>query len=372
MPRPTPATPATPASSRSPEMASASPSTCDLFRATAILSFNVVLTFLQGGFFSIVCPAEIAIFAPDQAALFNGLFMGLGAIINVFSPPVGYLADHFGRRPLLLLGALFVAIGEGLLLVGVYSRHVSYLGLWVFFLGFLLLQVGTVVLTTCFNALVADLAAQMPAKSGLLSSIFGLYSLVGAAMSFIVGGIVFPVSENEHNFYWFALVITGVAIVALVLSIPKEADERKRGRGTGSDAPPTRGCCSLACSTFSEWWNDVEYGPWRAVVLSRCLYFFSAGSWGAAAYYFLVDCTDAGSPKEAGKTMAYIAFISLASSLIAAYPSGLLSDRVGSVPCTVLSTTITGLIFVYYPFVDKTSMVLALIPLYGIAQQICE
>jgi MFS family permease len=332
-----------------------------LCRVTAVLLYNLVLQFITNGFNAVVIPIELSIWKPSQTALYSGLMTGIGSTIMATSPIVGHYADAFGRRPVIVLGAFIVSCGEALLIMGVYTRNTSSdFGFTLYSSGYLVTQIGTVLMSTCFNAMVADLSSEYPHKAGKISAIYGLYGLTGAMLSYVAAGFIFPVSKSNHLFYWFAAAVTTVANIALLLSVPPSPPKDKSDQASESGLRR----CGVVCSL---WMCSDDYLPWRRVVASRALYFFGGGVFGALILFFFYDCTDSADPVS---TMGITAVVSLTGSLVAAYPAGMLADRFGSVICVFLAGILMAIVFTAVPLLDNTSMILFFIPFYGMAQQV--
>lgn len=327
-------------------------------RLTVALSYNMILTFVTNGLVAIACPTDLAIFAPDNAALLNGLLMGFGALINSTGPVVGHLMDRFGRRRLMFIGAVLLCIGIGTLLLGVYTRSIHHFGLWVYSLGYILTNIGTLIMTTGFNAIVGELSLKTPERSGTISSIFGLYGLVGATLSFVAAGLVFPVSKTGHNIYWFTLILAGASNAAFILTIP--SDEKP-------DATVTRNTNmrNRCFEVLAEWYSSEKYKPWRYVVVSRMLYYFAGGVFNGSILYFLHDCTDSADPAS---SMAIIAVFSIGGSFLAAWPAGKLSDAFGPFSCVLISGIAMSFFLASTPFLSSITIITCIVPIYGMAQ----
>jgi len=132
--------------------------------STLVLSYCFVLSFTANGILVIAAPIDLAIFEPSKAALLNGILGGISACISLFGPVVGHFADKHGKRFYMILGSVFFTVGIMLLLVGVYTRYSETLvkhGLGIYFIGIIIAQVGSLLLSTCFNAMVADLTHEV-------------------------------------------------------------------------------------------------------------------------------------------------------------------------------------------------------------------
>ena len=298
------------------------PKDVGLCRVTAALLYNLVLSFLQNGLTAIIVPQELSNFAPDKAALFTGILIGAGALINATSPIVGYFVDRAGRRPLLMFGAALVSGGVTLFIIGATSRSLP-----IYFTAYLVTQIGTVIMLTVFNAMVADLSASMPNKAGRISGIYGFYGLVGSMFSYVAAGILFPVSKKNHTFYYFTAVVTLLSNVALLAAVPPSPPRSAEALMSEVVEAPWH---VRVRQVAGEWCGSEAYHPWRRVVLSRTLYYFGGGVFSGYILFFLIDRTDAKDPLS---DMSVLAVLALSGSFLAAWPAGLLSDSFGSVAC---------------------------------------
>ena len=322
---------------------------------SSVLSYNAVAMFLANGLVAITVPLQMSIFAPKKAALFTGVCVGMGASANLLGPAIGSVADRLGDRKLMLVGALVVTLGTGMLLGGVLAFSLA-----LFFCGFVLLQLGFVTTITCMNSMVAALSAATPKKAGAFASVYGIYGLVGAFFSFMACGLIFPVSKGHPEIFWciVAMSFAGVGVVA----VSSEAPRDKAAKSLGS---PHRG--SSPCNVLGEWFGSRAYKKWRTVVTSRFLYFFATGTFNASIIFYFTDCTDAKRPAEA---MAITAVISIAGSFLAALPAGKLTDRFGCVECAALGSSVVGVFFIFMPFLYSIDVFYAMVPAYGMAQQL--
>jgi MFS family permease len=270
----------------------------------------------------------------------------------------------------IVIGAFLVTAGEVLLIMGVYTRpSASKFGFTLYFGGYLVVQVGTVLMSTCFNAMVADLSAERPEKAGKISAIYGVYGLTGATLSFIAAGIIFPVSKSNHSFYWFAAAVTIVSNVALLVSVPPSPTRAvgEEDEATAASASSSSGGLRRFAQVCSIWFCSAAYMPWRRVVASRALYYFSGGVFGALMLFFLYDCTDSTDPSG---DLGLIAMASLAGSFSAAYPAGVVSDRFGSVVCVIIAGFLMALTFALMPTLSTLLPIFFIVPFYGMAQQV--
>ena len=328
-----------------------------LLRVTAVLLYNLILSFLQNGLTAIVVPTELSNFAPEKAALFSGILISVGALINATSPIVGYFVDRIGRRPLLIIGAALVSGGVTLFIIGATTRSLP-----IYFTAYLVVQVGSVIMLTVFNAMVADLSSSMPNKAGRISGIYGFYSLVGSMFSYVAAGVLFPVTPKDHMFYYFTAVVTLISNVALLFAMPPSPPRSAETlMGEVVEAPWHARVWEVA----GEWCGSEAYHPWRRVVLSRTLYYFGGGVFSGYILYFLIDRTDAVDPLS---DMTILAVLALSGSFLAAWPAGRLSDSYGSVACVLVAGSVMSAVYAIIPTLIHVQILYFIVPFYGAAQ----
>ncbi len=363
-----------------------------------VLVYGLVIGIVQNGLIAIAVPRDISFYLPNHAALANGLLIGAGCVTHLLGPIIGDLSDKFGRRRVIHVGAGIVTAGVCGLAVAVYIRSLT--GFVFYCLSYLVTQTGYVVVLTGFQTLVADFGAAIPSKLGAISGLWGLYQLLGSLLSYVIAGVVFPVTDKAHGFYLFMLGLVLCSNIALAriptrltslrtaigsadalqfssrgsLNNPvagadrKElGEEQERLGGEAAEEQDLDGVGLASCGgAVTTWWQHDRYYGFRAVILARFLYFYFVGVFGAYALYFLQDCTDA-----TNATAAYtlIAVFSMAGSLLAVWPAGKLSDYSGPLSCSVFGSLLIGILMSVISFFDKILIFLIIIPVYGIAQQ---
>jgi len=110
-----------------------------------------------------------------------------------------------------------------------------------------------------------------------------------------------------------------------------------------------------------------DYGAWRATCLARLVFFFGLGTFSSLGLYFMEDQTDAG--EHATQIFTYVALISLGCSLITVWPAGKLSDTFGPSTIAAIGTMFMATVLFILPFLSTTTLVMIVIPFYGVAQQ---
>lgn len=136
--------------------------------------------------------------------------------------PVGLLADRFGRKSIMILGTILLAVASFL-----NATAVHY---WEFVLYRLIGGVGSAMWITSRQALLADILK--PSERGRVLSYFSSFILIGSAAGPTVGGFVVAFWDIRAPFYFYSL----LGIVSLLLTI-KWIEEPKNVRTRHSDDP---------------------------------------------------------------------------------------------------------------------------------------
>lgn len=195
----------------------------------------------------------------EQKNLWWGRISGVGAIEAMIGPALfGYLSDRclsrFGRRrPFIALGAGITALA--LLFLGSADR------LWMYFAGYLALQISDDVATGPYAALVPDLVPEERRgyASGILSQLQLLAQIAAAVVAFTL---------SKNVLLLFAL-IAGVNILcaALVLITVREpraalgarADGRARLAGDAEKAPGLAAKLARGARNWAEPWQSRDF-----------------------------------------------------------------------------------------------------------------
>merc|ERR1712166_1248879 len=296
---------------------------------------------------------------------------------NLASPLVGIMSDRLGsRRPLMVAGAATVTLAvAGMLLsvLGVFGPRSTF-SFILFSLSYLMMQSGCTMLSVSFSGLIADFGKRLPSKVGTISGVWSLFQLTGATAGYLLSGLICPVQLNDHQFYWILAVLVVLANFGLLRLPPELLVVHKTtvvttATGTDMDTDTsTDGSDGITpLSLWSQWWSSHEYGAWRCVCLARLVFFFGLGTFQSLALYFMEDQTDAGS--HATQVLTYVSLISLGCSLLTVWPAGKLSDRWGPAVIAAFGTVVMSAVLFVLPLLKTTTMMMLIIPLYGVAQQ---
>lgn len=238
----------------------------------------------------------------DAAAI--GLAFGLFSLSAVAARPlVGWLVDNWGRKPVLLVGAVIFSLSPAL--------YVLAGSLWPFMIVRLFHGVGIAAFTTAYTTIVADLAP--PERRGEAIGLSGVTNNLGMVVTPAVGAW----TASQWGYGLHLAISAGITAVSIPLLLP--VAEPERAPSTEAAGPKLRAVARLRpvwVAAFGITGLAVAYGA----VLSFLPPF--AGEWRLTA---------------AG---AYFTAFAVAMMLAQA-SAGWLSDRVGrravAVPGLVLA-----------------------------------
>ncbi|MDC3081893.1 MFS transporter, partial [Paracoccaceae bacterium] len=158
------------------------------------LIFSVVLLDIVGiGIIFPIIPdllSEVGIDQNASAAFWGGLLSSSYAFMQfVFSPTIGTLSDFFGRRPVLLLASLLLALDY--LVMGFAET------IWILFIGRIVggLAGGTIATGTAYLADISN-AGDKKKNFAIIGAAFGLGFILGP----VVGGLMGEISVRAPFF----------------------------------------------------------------------------------------------------------------------------------------------------------------------------
>ncbi|WP_324750956.1 TCR/Tet family MFS transporter [Sphingomonas sp. LY54] len=186
--------------------------------AIAFILVTAVLDIMAMGIVIPVLPALIEDFTGSnaQAGIYNGLFVALWAGMQfIFSPIIGSLSDHYGRRPVILVSAAGLAADFALMALAP--------NLWWLAVGRILGGITSSSFTTVF-AYMADITA--PEKRARA------YGLIGAAFSagFVAGPLVGGVlgEWGPRVPFWAAAILSALAFLYGLVVLPESLKPENR------------------------------------------------------------------------------------------------------------------------------------------------
>lgn len=235
-------------------------------------------------------PGYVSELGGNAAAI--GLAYGLFSLSAVLARPgVGWLADRWGRRPVLLAGAGLFALSPAL--YAVIGELATFMAVRV------LHGIGISAFTTAYTALVADLAP--PDRRGEAIGLSGVTNNLGLLFAPLVGAHVVALAGYAAHFWWAA----GITLVSLLLLLPVRDPSRESSA-------------------------SLDAGNLWTVARVRAVWVASLGITGLAVAYGAVLSFLAPFAAERGLAAAGGYFSAFALAMMSAQAvAGWLSDRVG-------------------------------------------
>ncbi len=302
---------------------------------TARLAVPIIIIFFAWGFGT----GALWVARPLFAASFGVsiVFIGLvstfsGAPRMVSGPLTGYLADRWGRRPMIYAGA----VGHGLILV-LQFFSTSYLQ-------YALLEIPAGLFVAFWavssNVLMADVTTV--GNRGRSVAVRNTAQRIGMLAGPVVGGLIAVYFELRWVFIFIAATKLAVIFVTYFF-IPETRPEREE-RPTPSSAGPERGQPTPSPSGGKRRWEVLAMFRNKAFVglVAAAVAFGMIGIGpGVFRTYFPIHAQDAAGldPTQIGNLMGLSAFATLAVAI----PSGLLLDRIGRKPLVLFGLAATAL-----------------------------
>lgn len=300
--------------------------------------FGAALAVLWPSLHTLILPLRILQFTPEvQKNTYLGLLTFTGSIIAVFIQPIaGAISDRFNsrfgrRRPFILTGTLLA-----LLFLPSIVLSDSFLFL---FLGYCLLQVATNIAQGPFQAFIPDLVPQ--GRKGVASGAKSLAEIL-ASVAFLRVVAYFMDNYSDQNgeiWLWLAIGFPGlVLLVGMIATILTVGEESFCSNGQASPAKAMAGAYKI----------DTKGNPsfvW--FLISRLFVLMAMVILQTFALYFIRDVIH--HPNPAGVTATLLITVGI-FLLLAVYPAGQISDRLGRKPIIFCSGLlgITGIAILYF------------------------
>lgn len=289
---------------------------------------------------------------PLYARTFGVSVTAVGFLITVFGIarigtdlPTGHLAERFGRRPLLIGGALAVAVGSfGFALAGTYGELIF----WRFLQG-----VGSAVTTTAAAIAVTELAA--PEERGRALSLYQGTLLLGAGAGPVVGGFLAKAYGFRAPFVALGFLALGAALWASRLPETRVA---RTAPAPGEATAGATGSSRLFAAT-AEMTRSREF--WLVSLFTLTVFASRSGGQGTLLPLFGFDRLGL---DESALGLAFS--VLMAFNVAAIYLSGLLSDRFGRKSAIVPGGLITAAALLALPLAPGTVSFFVLASLFGL------
>jgi MFS family permease len=231
---------------------------------TLINLLNYLDRYLPSGFVPDLKAPPLGL-SDTQIGLLTTAFM----IVYMLAAPVfGALGDRGSRTRPIAIGVFLWSLAT--LLSGFAGNYSHLLGARA------LVGIGEAAYVAIAPALLSDCFPR--SQRGRVLSVFNMAIPVGAALGYIVGGLM------SHHFGWrqafFVAGAPGVLLALLVLRLP----DPPRGSQADEESVPS---APAATSATSLYWSLLRRGPYMLVVLGYAAYTFALGGLAVWMPYFL-------------------------------------------------------------------------------------
>lgn len=298
-----------------------------------ISSLWFATNFLWGALLLLLLPNQIRAMVPEHRAQVLGLVTGAAAVIAIVVPLiVGALSDRCmsklgRRRPYILWGTLLNVIGLALMYAayasskqvpvgaanGAWDAFTHSPGLMMYFLAYLVVQLGNNIATAAYSGFIPDLIE--PSQRGTASGFMALMSQVGTLAGAIVCGNVLGPQGEEVKFGVIALVLLG--IMAITVAKVKEN-------------PLTEQRPKIEWGPYikSLWINPKEHPNFAWVWITRALVMLGFYAIVPFINDYLIDQIGI-KPADVNSKAPILMGVILFASSISGMVGGVISDRIG-------------------------------------------
>jgi len=287
--------------------------------------FGAALAVLWPSLHTIILPLRLLEFAPEaQKNTYLGLLTFTGSLIAVFIQPLaGAISDRFSsrfgrRRPFILVGTLLAVL---------FLPSIGLSGSFPFlFLGYCLLQVAANIAQGPFQAFIPDLVPQD--RKGVASGAKSLAEILGGvAFLRIVAYFMDNYSSDSNEIWlWLAIGLPGLILLGGMIATMLTVKEQPLSPTSQPSAVKTMaGAYKI----------DAKGNPgfvWFLV--SRLFVLMAMVVLQTFALYFIRDVIH--HPNPAGVTADLLITVGI-FLLLAVYPAGQLSDKLGRKPIILFS-----------------------------------
>ncbi|UCH51956.1 MAG: MFS transporter [Chloroflexota bacterium] len=303
--------------------------------------FAAALSVLWPSLHSVIIPLRLLEFAPEaQKNTYLGLMTFAGSLIAVFVQPVaGAISDRFSsrfgrRRPFILVGTLLALV---------FLPGIGISGSFLFLLlGYCLLQVATNIAQGPFQAFIPDMVPS--GRKGVASGAKSLAEVLGgvAFLRLVAYFMDNYTTSGSETWLWLAIGVPGIILlggmVATMLTV-KEQPSYLEGQ------PSTAKTMASAYKIDAK--RNMSF-IW--FLLSRLFILMAMVVLQTFALYFIRDVIR--HPNPAGVTADLLITVGI-FLLLAVYPAGQLSDRLGRKPI-ILSSGFIGILGITVLFFART------------------
>ena len=290
-----------------------------------ITIFGFALAALWGSLHSVVLQVRLLDFVVEsQKNTYLGLLTFTGLVVAMAVQPIaGAISDRSSfswgrRRPYILLGTIVtIFFLSGIGICG------SYAAIFIFYC---LLQASSNTAQAPYQGFIPDLVPE--GRRGIASGVKSLLEIVGGvALLYLLALFMDRYLAGEGGFWlWLTLGVLAIVLLGALLATVLTVKERPGAGGSKLPLLPT---------LYRSFKIDVRANrDFILFLVSRLLIFMAFTTLQTFALYFFMDVVGVADPATA---MARFSIVAVAGMLVAVYPAGRLSDRVGRRPIVVTS-----------------------------------
>ncbi len=326
--------------------------------------------FLWGALLVLLIPNQVRLMIPQYKAEALGLLIGAGSVLAIVVPLiVGALSDRCfsrlgRRRPYILTGVAINIVGLVMMCAAYYATPpipvgaassvldavAKSPGLVVYFLAYLVVQLGNNIATAAYSGIIPDLVE--PAQRGKASGYMALMSQVGTLMGALVCGMLLGGASEGVKFG----AIGGVLILVMVATVLGVKENPLPERSPKIEWVPY---------LKSLWISPREYPNFAWVWITRALVMLGFYAIQPYINYYLIDQIGV-SPKEVDNVVPMVLAMILFASSVSGILGGTISDRVGRKKVVYYANAIIAVTSIGFIFCSSVWHVLAVGLVFGL------
>lgn len=309
------------------------------------------INLLWGALLIVVIPVQMRQIAPRRPIETMDLMLGLGAIPAVVVPLLaGPLSDRClsrlgRRRPYMLTGMAVNLVGLAMVWFAGFN-----LSLWLYFVGYLVVQVGNNIATGAYSGLIPDVVPGT--QRGLASGWMAAMSQLGTVVGLLSAGYLLSTGQATASF-----IVMSASMVVFCLITVVGVREQPR-----TDEPPV---IDWAAFIRSLWIDPRKHPDFAWVWITRALVVM--GLWMVQQHiqFYLVDVMHL-SESEVPLVAAKILVLSLLCACITGVIGGRVSDRIGRKRVVYIAGSVIALACVAFIFAPSLEWVYVTAVIFGL------
>ena len=322
-----------------------------IFDHLSISCFWFATNFLWGAMIPLVIPRAMEVLAPGKSAWASGWLVSMGAVVALIVPLfAGALSDRCAsrwgrRRPYLATGVAIAVVGLAILASGVQDGRIG-----VFFLGYLIMDVGINIAAAAFSGIIPDVVPHD--QRGIASGYMAVMTFAGVVAGTLIVGTLIKDDRMPLAIGSMMLVLSLLMGIALV-----------RVKETPLPECPPR--LKWGAYLKSLWIDPRKYPDFAWVWLTRALVMFGFYTVSPYLVYYLHDVIGIAhkdAPQVAGQVLALLILGAAATALV----GGAISDRIGRKRVVYLANGLMAAMAFAFAFASNIYVVLVLGFVFGL------